>query len=560
MLNESDAASHFQKKLTTSQSDLFPAFSSYDNHTFPLTRKAKGSGKGNEVSTGELALHTLCKKVLEGRRLLIATNRGPVTYERDEQGQPVAKRGSGGVVTALSSLTNYTPVTWVAAALSLTDRQLAASSDRPEAKLASSQISPNLQLRFVDLEPACFEQYLNVISNPLLWFIQHEMAQDLNSEEFSPAHIRSAWWNGYFEANRHFAEAIVKESKRPETAPFVIFHDYQLYLAPGLVRDKHPDLTLLHFTHIPWPKASAWQKLPNELVQEICRSLLACDLVGFQTPADAEAFVTTCWLYLKDVKFWQETEGGFRVEQEGFSTRVQIYPISIDPVQVRQTCLSSATQDWKKKLGELCQGAEQVVVRVDRLDPSKNILAGFEAYEMLLKQHPELHEKLVFLALLVPTRESIAEYQSYREQVFEIIERINQQYGTADWQPILYFYGNDYHRSLAALSLADVVLVNPKADGMNLVAKEAVLVNERDAVLVLSKKAGAWHQLKRGALGVEPDNRQATTQALWLALTMSEREKARRAELLAQIVQTKDCQAGWPRNWRIYSRQPKLKW
>lgn len=510
----------------------------------PDSHKVEGSAKVQfelDKHPGELGLHLLCKRVLGGQRLLIASNRGPVTYEQDERGELVARRGSGGVVTALSSLTNYTPVTWVAAALSQADHAMAGLAGK---RSADPAVHRNLKLRFVDIEKDTFNHYLNIISNPVLWFIQHEMADKLEKDRLKADNIEQAWKTGYVPANRQFAQDLLDEANQGDTAPFVIFHDYQLYLAPGMVRSQRPDLTLLHFTHIPWPQVAAWNNLPSEIVEAICRSLLACDIVGFQTRVDAENFAVTCWHYLRDVRFWEALDGSLRIERQGHQSEIRSYPISVDPVQVNQTFLSQETRRWRHALKELCQEVEQVIVRVDRLDLSKNIQAGFEAYETLLQSRPELQGKVTFLAMLVPTRESVAEYASYQEQTFSLIERINRHFGTASWQPIHYFYGNDYPRSLAALSLADVMLVNPLMDGMNLVAKEFGLVNERDGVLVLSEKAGAWQELGEAALGVNPQDKAATSQALAQALGMPAQERAKRAFRLGRIVQNNDL-SGW---------------
>ncbi|HEX2910925.1 MAG TPA: trehalose-6-phosphate synthase [Chloroflexia bacterium] len=500
----------------------------------------------HKVEVGEVSLHALCKKVLNGKRLLIASNRGPVTYERTEEGELLARRGSGGVVTALNALTNYTPITWIAAALSPEDRNLACG------RFPVQTVNHNLNLRFVSIEQQCFENYLNVISNPLLWFIQHGRQAELR-ESLTHSTITQAWKNGYWQANQEFARTIVAEASRPGAAPFVIIHDYQLYLVPKMVRAQRPDLNLLHFTHIPWPAPENWRTLPDTIVHSICESLLQCDIASFQTNADVEAFVQTCAVYLPELVLEKKDNGSFTLKnpgRNGRNTQILALPISIDPNQLRREYLSQKVKEWQSKLAAMCgtntnnevaSKISKLIVRVDRLDPSKNVLAGFEAYEQLLQQRPDLLKKITFLALLVPTRESVPEYTAYRERAFALIERINRRFGTADWQPIHYTYSNDYHRALAALSMADVILINSLADGMNLVAKEACIVNEKDAVLVLSQKTGAWQELGHYALGIaDPENRIETAQMLEKALSMPLSERKTRSRKLASIVQSAD--------------------
>lgn len=488
-------------------------------------------------------LENICKEVLGDQRLIIVSNRGPVTYEKNKEGKPAAKRGSGGVVTALISLTDYTPVTWVAAALSEADREIA-DSEAQEHKSVTPEIAPNLQLRFVSIDEESFDKYLNVISNPLLWFVQHEM-DNLLGESLERQKIGEAWSNGYVLANQKFAQAVIEESGKPGAAPYVVFHDYQLYLTPGVVRQQRPDLTLLHFTHIPWPEPETWRNLPLQFVRSICEGLLACDIVGFQTSSAVEAFAHTCQEFLEDLSVEESEKGSYlirRTREDGgqITTVVNAYPISVDPDRVRETFQSQAARQWHERLSKLVQNGEKLIVRVDRVDPNKNIITGFEAYEKLLKSRPELRGKVNFLALLVPTRESVPEYAAYKEQTFTLINEINQRYGNTHWEPVHFIYGNDYGRALAGLSLADVVLVNSLADGMNLVAKEASVVNQKNSVLILSQQAGAWEELSNDALGVDPTDTQATAQTLYQALEMPAEERAARAERLAQTVEEND--------------------
>ncbi|MBN9388814.1 MAG: trehalose-6-phosphate synthase [Chloroflexi bacterium] len=494
-------------------------------------------------SIHEATLQEICHRVLGERRLVIASNRGPVTYAKDENGELVAERGSGGVVTALSSLTHITPLTWVAAALSEADREI---SDSPEAApLPTDGIGENLRLRFVNIDEDSFDKYLNVISNPLLWFTQHEMNDLLLEERESLSEMWVAWREGYVRANHEFARVIAEEVDLPESAPYVIFHDYQLYLAPGVLRRDHPGLTMMHFTHIPWPGPETWHNLPGTWVRVICESLLACDIVGFQTNSAVEAFAATCLEYVEGVKVARDKEGNTLVSRptgqgEAGVTWVRAYPISIDPQEVMRVYRSPEAADWKAKLQADLGNYDKLIVRVDRLDPNKNVVAGFESYQQLLQDRPDLAGKVVFLALLVPTRESVPEYAQYKDQTFELIDQINEEFGRKNWRPVHYIYGNDYARALAALSMADVVLVNSVADGMNLVAKEGVIVSEKPSVLVLSTNTGAWEELGEHSIGVAPDDQAGTAQALFQAMEMPQPEREERHRALKQTVREND--------------------
>jgi trehalose 6-phosphate synthase len=179
-------------------------------------------------------------------------------------------------------------------------------------------------------------------------------------------------------------------------------------------------------------------------------------------------------------------------------------------------------------------------MRVDRIEPTKNILRGFQAYARLLEDHPEMLGKVTFLAFLVPSRQALPRYQRYNTEVLKIIEEINSKYGSPEWEPIHAFFGNDRTRSLAAMQLYDVLLVNPIIDGMNLVAKEGPVVNQRNGVLVLSRTAGAFQQLGKASIPTSPTDVNETARALYEALTLPDDERATKAKLARQTVERYD--------------------
>ena len=247
----------------------------------------------------------------------------------------------------------------------------------------------------------------------------------------------------------------------------------------------------------------------------IATGLLANDIVGFQTERYAHNFLRMVESFVPDAKvdYSERT-----VRRRRRTTHVRHYPISID---VDTTRLISGSRPARRRADQLLGAAgERVIVRVDRLEPSKNIVRGFLAYEALLQRHPRLRGRISFLAFLVPSRTGLREYGDYGRSVQNAVDRINARFGRAGWRPVQIFYENDYAQALAGLSIADVVLVNPLVDGMNLVAKEAVVVSQRDAVLILSETAGAFDQMADGALAVAPADVIGTADALATALAM----------------------------------------
>jgi trehalose 6-phosphate synthase len=276
-------------------------------------------------------------------------------------------------------------------------------------------------------------------------------------------------------------------------------------------------------------------------VTSICDGLLANDSVVLQTEASARNFLETCRRYLPECRVDDATG---TVRRGWRRTLVWANPISIDPAEVLRHLSSPGARAYYDALrGEL---GERTIVRVDRLDPAKNVLAGLQAFRRLLTVHPEWLGRVRFLAFLVPSRTRVPEYQSYKEAVFAAAESINAQHGRDGWTPIKLFYEHNRPQALVALSLYDVLLVNSVADGMNLVAKEGAIANQRDGVLVLSTAAGAFEELGAGSLPVRPDDVEGTAAALHEALSLPESERRRRAHLLRQTVLRHDL-SNWLR-------------
>lgn len=327
----------------------------------------------------------------------------------------------------------------------------------------------------------------------------------------------------------------------------MLLQDYHLYLAAARIRLRRPDATILHFTHIPWPPASVWQLLPRGMRRAICEGLLGADIVGLQTDRYATHFLDSVATFVPDARVEPD---GRSVAWHGRTIRVRSYPISVDPDGIRRVAGSAAVAERLERLDErldrvAAAGDGQrpaLVVRADRIEPSKNALRGFLAFEALLERRPDLRERIRFVAVQAPTRPGIAEYERYAAAVREVVARVN---GLAepDEQPIWLYDGSDYAMAIAALRRADVVLVNPIVDGMNLVAKEAALVGDRSPVLVLSETAGAAEQLAADALPVAPADIVGTASQLERGLTMAPDERRARAGRLRAAVREQDI--GW---------------
>ena len=478
----------------------------------------------------QAALQHTVGRLLEHHALIVASNRGPVEFTRSESGEFTATRGAGGLVTAMSAVTRYAKLCWIAAANSAGDRaRVAEAGDAPIVFNGTAEFD----LRFVTPTPDDYRQYYNVIANPLLWFLQHNMWDSPRTPNITP----DVWeaWQAYERVNQQFADAIIAQSR--DQHPLVLLQDYHLYLVPRMLRQALGQRALLSlFVHIPWPGPDYWGLLPTAMRDAILRSCCTLDVMGFHTRRYCNNFLNTCQTYLPDAAIGYLD---YTIRLDGHTTHIRPYPISIDVGSLQeQADTSPVVRDHRYRLrGRL---GDQTIMRIDRAEPSKNIVRGFHAFELLLKEHPEHRGRVKFLAFLVPSRLGVEEYQRYLEEIMITVGWINTRYGTSDWQPVELLVGDDYERAIAAMQLYDVLLVNAITDGMNLVAKEGPTVNTVGGVLILSEGTGASEQLRSAALTVTASDIVGTAEALHTALTMPLGERFRRANHLKQMITEND--------------------
>jgi trehalose 6-phosphate synthase len=449
------------------------------------------------------------------RKLIVVSNRGPVSYGRAADGTRTARRGGGGLVTALRSLVQYHDVTWLASAITEEDRAVAGETFDETAADGSPY-----RLRLVAHDRQAYDWYYNVVANPMLWFVQHSLWELPYAPKIDAAFHR-AWAEGYVAVNESFAAAVDAELARtPDAAVF--FHDYHLYLAPRMVRERRPDAALMHFVHIPWPQPDYWSILPKEARCAIHDGLIANDVIGFHTERWRRNFIYSV----------RELLG------EDVTAKTVTAPISVDAAEFVGLAQSDAVLRAEREI--LADRPEKLVVRVDRTDPSKNIVRGFRAFELYLDAHPEMHRRVGMLALLDPSRQDIPEYAEYLGAIQREARRVNDRFQQSGWRPIDLEIADDFAKSVAAYKQFDVLLVNAIFDGMNLVAKEAPLVNERDGVVVLSENAGAHAELGGWALTVNPFDVQGQAEAIGNALAMDAGERRARLGAIRTHVREHD--------------------
>jgi trehalose 6-phosphate synthase len=472
--------------------------------------------------------------VTERRKLIVVSNRGPVTYSRDDSGERVAKRGGGGLVTALRSLVTQHDVTWIASAMSEEDAAVAAEAGGEAAEETADDGSP-YRLKLVVHDPVAYDRYYNVVANPVLWFVQHYLWGLATAPEFDHG-VHAAWAEGYVTVNRAFAEAVVEELERSPDAS-VFFHDYHLYVTPRLVRERVPDATMSHFVHIPWVLPDYWRALPEPIRRAVHEGILANDVVSLHTDRWCRNFLRSC----EDVVGAEiEFESGL-VRHGGRETSVRARPISVDPEEFDEIAGSGDVRAVERDIA--AERPEFLILRVDRTDPSKNIVRGFRAYELYLEAHPEMYGRVGMLALLDPSRQDIPEYSEYLGAIQRGARTVNDRFQHPGWLPLDLRIADDFPQAVAAYKQFDVLLVNAIFDGMNLVAKEAPLVNTRDGVLILSENTGAHEELEPWVVSVNPFDVAGQAEALHVALTMAGDERRSRLEAIRRHIREHDISA-----------------
>jgi trehalose 6-phosphate synthase len=463
----------------------------------------------------------------EQAALVLVSNRGPVTYQEDGS----VKRGTGGLVTALTGLASHRDAIWIASAMTEQDVDVAREHGGKPFEVEAPE-GGSFRIRFVESEDEAYDRFYNIIANPMLWFIQHYL-WDLSNAPDIRRHEVVAFEEGYQQVNRDLAEAVVDEIDG-QHEPVVMVHDYHLYTLPAMVREARPDVFLHHFVHIPWTQPDAWRVLPSDIREDIFEGILSNDIIAFHTRSYRRNFLLCCReLFDLDV----DEELGV-VRFDGRDVWVRSYPLPISAETFRRTAQRPAVHEYEREI--LRRRREHLILRVDRADLSKNILRGFTAFDLFLEQHPEFAEQVTFIAHLIPSRQDVAEYAEYLERIEALVAVVNHRHGTTDWMPIELRLRENLEEAIAAYKHYDLLMVNAMFDGMNLIAKEGPLVNERNGVSLLSENTGAHEELAEFALSVNPFDVQEQADAIYRALTMGAEERSWRAQGLKRIVTARD--------------------
>ena len=478
------------------------------------------------------------------QRVLVASNRGPVSYQFGADGSLAGQRGGGGMIAGvaegLAALGPQADVTWICTALSDADRVAAALQHA--AARAGIPEGDGISVRMLDIPPDIFDRAYNNVANSALWFVHHLLFDTPNQPQFDREFQRD--WESYLTYNETFADALAQEALSAQAGrdrpagggPRILIQDYHLCLAPRMLRDRLGEAArgtgIAHFSHTPWAPPDYYRMLPEQMGRALLDGILGADHAGFHADRWAAAFAQCCAAILgADVAPAGDT---WRVTYRGHVTEVAVHPLGVDAPALRERARAADVRAHVSTLRAATAG-RKLIVRVDRTELSKNIVRGLAAYRELLTTRPHWRGRVVHLAFAYPSRSALAEYRAYTDRVRRLAREITEEFGTPDWDPLILEVKDDYPRSLAACEIADVLLVNPVRDGMNLVAQEGPVLSERGCALVLSREAGAAATLAADALLVNPYDITETADALDQALAMPDAERQRRGAALAAI-------------------------
>ncbi len=449
------------------------------------------------------------------QRIVFVSNRLPVMIEKTPEGLRV-EPSSGGLVTALRPLLNDCAGVWIG--WTGTD-----ASRGVERILQEHSRRSTFAFRPVFMSREERSRFYRGFSNEVLWPLFHDLQSRCN---FDPT-----YWDTHLTVNRKFAEKAASEA---HPGDLIWVHDYHLMSVAASLRQLGVDERLAYFHHIPFPSPDIFEKLPWR--EEVLTALLDFNIVGFQTARDRRNFVACLRHFVKAAEI-RAVGDHVIVDERGRTTLIGAFPISID---FDEFARGAANEQVAARASQLIQGLQgcRILLGVDRLDYTKGIPERLAAFRHLLEFHPEVHGKVTLVQVVVPSREDIPEYRELKAQIQRAVSEINGHFGEPDWVPVHYIHRSlDRAELLAYYRAADIALITPLKDGMNLVSKEYCAARvSNDGVLILSEFAGAAFQLRQGAILVNPYHTRAVADAIRVALEMPPAEQRRRMRRLRERV------------------------
>src|ERR1700744_3508616 len=472
-------------------------------------------------------------------RLIIISSRLP--FSLDKEGDKITLRqSSGGLVSAIKSYFENTS----AQRNDLTGKVWMGVADFPQEdwdQVAADHVGEqDFEVLPVFVDKDLYENYYNGFANSVLWPLFHYFSNLANYE--------SQYFDAYVQVNQLFAEKIMPLL---EPGDQVWIHDYQLMLLPHLLRQKRPEATIGFFLHIPFPSYEIFRLLPTEWKKTLLHGVMGADLIGFHTYDYVQHF-------LQSVKMLLGVDNYFHnLQYQDRLVRIDLFPIGIDYQKFHSASSDPEVEEQRRKIRANLED-KKIIFSVDRLDYTKGLMHRLSGFEYFLERYPEWREKMVFILNIVPSRDSIPAYNERKKQIEEKVGTINGRFSSISWQPVIYRYNHlPFKEMIALYQAADVALITPLRDGMNLVAKEYVASTQGRGVLILSELAGAASELSEAIL-VNPTDTSDVASSITRALAMPLYEQRNRISLMQRRIQEYDV-LKWVNDFMDQLAQVKLE-
>lgn len=463
----------------------------------------------------------------DDRKLVIASNRGPLSYSEGQSGQLVAKLEASRGFETFEAITDI-PVSWVTSAVNAADRK-ALKTETDLDNVLRPDILPNeWSVRFVAMPRRVHHKFYNVICNPLLWFLLHRSWSPTFTPNIGPQE-HDAWERGYKAVNESFASSITEAVDGHDLV--LVCRDYQLMLVSGLVREKHPNAAIYHSFETPWPWPSDFEILPSAWRIELIDSLLKADVISFPSSQDIDAFIACVQSNVTESKESID-ENSRIIEHNGNTLRLAISTPPVRTSKFNQVVEFESTQRAIDGLNDW-QG-DHTFATVDRAEPHKNIVRSISAFGELLKRRPDLSDKVRYLLFLTPGPAHISAYKRLSDEIRRAARRVNDKAG--NYTPVQVHEGSNFYRSVAALAVYDTLVSVPIVDGVGRSVLDGPLVNSRNGGMVLSETSSSSVLLKNHASVVGFSDIDAISKAMELAVAESDETRSKNASSLRTIV------------------------
>lgn len=467
-------------------------------------------------------------------KIIVTSNRIPCSLSMDSDGNIKYKKGIGGLVTALDPILSKNGGLWIG-----WDGQTGGKTPKIKKVCITDECGKiSYSVECVHLTKKEIRNYYHGFSNRSIWPLFHGF--------IFQSYFNSDYWKTYVSVNKKFSSIILKKITRDN---LIWIHDYHLTLLPGILKESRPELKILFFLHIPFPNYEIFRVLPWN--KQILKGLLGCNLLGFQTRGDRINFLVCCRELLK-VKVDFKKSCIFYGDR---TVNVKNFPISIDFERFNNLAKRKSADRYLNNIKKR-DGNIKLIISVERLDYTKGIKERIYAIGRFFEKYPAYRKKVIFLQISVPSRTKIKEYIALKKEIDELVGRINGKFADELWNPIHYIYKAIPQPKLAGLyKAADICLVTPLRDGMNLIAKEYVSCKlEGNGVLILSKFAGAADEMGKYAIMVNPYDIEEVADSIHTALNLRWNTRKKMIDNLRKIVRENDV-FRWADNFLNYYRK-----